>query len=319
MSNSNYYCDAMGQLIDFGGKNPKGKTRTDPKEADLVSLLPRLRALKGEMIVFNICDNVIADDELLTNLVREIVMLKCMGVTTIIVPDANAKAVEYYRNNYNISDPFANKDFQEAFECVDELEISMKQGYAEKIAKIARSLNTMPLVVGGSSLDVVLPDEIVNKNVSTFDSPRTIYNNSNMQTKKKYSIDMLDELVKTDILPILIPTFKDQNGNNYVLESSLFGAYISQYLSALKYVIIYTKDPMIPSGCIYGIERFTKILKTSNFNRKTLSFLNSGVEAVRSGTQGTHVIDTRNVNLLEEFCGSNFSGLFLYDDTLNQL
>ena len=178
----------------------------------------------------------------------------------------------------------------------------------------------MPFGVGGSSLDIVLPDEIVNKNVSTFDpSQRMLYTNSSSQIRKKYSVDMLDELIKTDILPILMPTFKDQNGNNYILESSLFGAYIARYLSALKYVIAYTEDPNVPSNCIYGIERFTKIVKTGNFNQKTLKFLNSGIEAVRNGVQGTHIIDTKNVNLLEEFCSNTFSGLFLYDDTLNQL
>ena len=307
----------MGQVIDFGGK-PIKKQKATLGDIDLIKLLPKLRNLKGENIVIYIGEKVIQDDELLAKLLREVVTLKCMEATVLLVPDTNALVSAFCSENLNITNPFQTGNFVNASEQIDLFDVIFKRETISKISSILKSFNAMSLGISGHSLDIVFPDELVNNGLSMFDRRHYEICDRAVEKRKKYSIDMLDELLKTDIIPIIAPSFKDRVGQAYVFESGLFGAYLSSYLSSLKYVEIYTSEQNIPTNCVYGVERFTKIIKSSLLSSNNLQFVNAGVVAIKKGVQCVHVIDIRNVSLLEEFCGK-INGLFLYDDSLNQL
>ena len=308
----------MGQLIDFGGKNLK-RVKQEPKSDDLISILPRLKALKGEIIVIKINNEVIANDILLQSVIKEIVTLKCMGTIVIIVADSDNKVAKYYDENEGIKDPFINSKFVSTNGITDVLEVLIKHDSVKKIVNIIKKYNVMSLAISGNDLDIILPDNVVNKNIETFSfASKQLYGGLE-QKNKKYSIDNLNELLKTDLIPIIIPTFKDAQNNEYLLESSEFGMYVAKYTNALKYVVLYTNNKQVPTSCIYGIERFTKIVKTGKFSGNTLRFLGTAIEAIKNGIQGVHIIDCETTSLLEEFCFGNVEGLFLYDDTLNQL
>lgn len=309
----------MGQLIGFNGKSLK-KNKAELKEADIISLLPYLRNLKGEIIVVNITKKVIDNDELLKKLLREIVTIKCMGAVVIIVPDGDFQINNFCEEIFDKRNYLDNFNYVNTQNQVDILDVFFKREVVDKISNILKSFNAMSIGVSGHSLDIILPDDVVNPNASLFDKQnKKMYNGMSEKTGKKYSIDMLEELIKTDIIPIVYSTFKTRNGNIYAMESSLFGAYIATYLSSLKYVEVYTDEQNIPTSCMYGVEKFVKIVKTGNFSKNQLRIINSGLEAVKNGIQGTHILDMKYVSLLEEFCGKSFSGLFLYDDTLNQI
>ena len=105
----------------------------------------------------------------------------------------------------------------------------------------------------------------------------------------------------------------------YILESNLFAMQIAKNLNALKLVMTYTDLPIIPTNSIYGIDRFTKIIKKNDIIGEPLSMFYASIEAVRSGVQGVNFVDINQTSFLEEICSSAPSGLFLYDDLLGQL
>ena len=218
---------------------------------------------------------------------------------------------------------FLDAKFVNITEQADVFDVVFKREILYKISKILKQFNAMSIGLSGHMLDIFFANDVINvNNTSLFferERQELYYSQSEQKKKKQYSVDMLEEILKTNIIPIVAPTAYDNNGQVYVFESSLFGAYISGYLSALKYTELYTNRGDILKNCIYGIEKFTKILKTGSFKEESLRFLNSGIEAIKNGVQGTHIIDVSNISMLEEFCSKMFSGLFLYDDTLNQL
>ncbi len=309
----------MGQVIDFGGK-PVRKTVAALSEADLIKLLPKLRILKGEDIVIHIGEKVLENNDLLTKLLREVVTLKCMEATVLLIPDTDIIVSSFCDEHLNINNPFKESNFVNAADQIDVFDVIFKRDVISKISNILKSFNSMSLGISGHSLDIVFPDELVNNGLSVFDRQRyDVGEKTSDKKNKKYSIDMLDELLKTDIIPIIAPTFKDRIGKTYIFESYLFGAYLSSYLSSLKYVEVYTDKQNIPTNCIYGVERFMKIVKSSCFSDEDLQIINAGMVAIQKGVQGVHVVDIDHISLLEEFCRKTFSGLFLYDDTLNQI
>ena len=140
-----------------------------------------------------------------------------------------------------------------------------------------------------------------------------------MTRNQKQSVDALSELRNTALIPILSPSFRDKQYNEYILESNLFAMQIAKNLNALKLVMTYTDLPIIPTNSIYGIDRFTKIIKKNDIDGEPLSMFYASIEAVRSGVQGVNFVDINQTSFLEEICSSAPSGLFLYDDLLGQL
>ena len=312
----------MGQVINFGGKSIK-QFKNNTNEMDIIRLLPKMSNLKGETIVLYIGEEILQDEELLTNVLREIVILKCMQAIVIIIPDVNKQSISLCNEMFAITDPFLDANFVNIGEQADVFDVVFKREVLYKVSKILKQFNAMSIGLSGHMLDIVFANDAINVNDTSlfFERERQelYYSQSEQKKKKQYSVDMLEEILKTNIIPIVAPTAYNNNGQVYVFESSLFGAYISGYLSALKYTELYSNRGDILKNCIYGIEKFTKILKTGSFKEESLRFLNSGIEAIKNGVQGTHIIDVSNISMLEEFCSKMFSGLFLYDDTLNQL
>ena len=309
----------MVNIINFANKNVK-KEKKQINERNIVEFLPKLKILKGETIVIHINSKVIDNYELLNNLMKEIVTLKCMQCIVVIIADANIEISKYFTEITGIEEPFSTENFLETYNQDDVFNVISKRNSGDKISNIANNYDCLNINLSGNDLNIIFPADLIKNNISFFNKEsKNLYNRENRNRRKNYSIDILEELIKTDILPIVGQSVSDNEGSKYICESAFFGAYIAKYLSALKYVMVYSYNENIPTNCIYGIERFLKIIKTEKFNNEALTMFNAGIEAIRNDVQCVHIIDTEKINLLEELCSTNFNGLFLYDDTLNQL
>ena len=308
----------MGEIINFGGKEIKYKPKKEQKTDNFISLLPQLRTLKDEVVIISINEEVENNEMLLKSVIKEVITLKCMGVITIIVANSNSKIEEYFNENQGVKKLFEQNIFTNSTGLTDVLEVIVKHDSVNKISNEIKQYNVISMALSGNDMNIILSDDVLNNNVENLTFTRKSIN-SFQKPEKKYSIDTLNELLKTEIIPIVIPTFQDNNKNEYIMESKMFAMYLAKYLNALKYVLIYSDNKSIPTACIYGVERFTKIIKQNNFDTKTLSIFNSAIEAVKNGVQGAHIIDVNQTSLLEELCNCDAGGLFLYDDTLNQL
>ena len=309
----------MGQVIDFDKKGfEKGKEKLC--DSGIIKLLPKLRVLKGETIVIYICQEILSNEDLLNDVLREIAILKCMEINVLVVLDVNKQVDVFCSEILNLDKQFVDVNYVQITDQTEVIDAVFKRELTRKVVNNFKAFNIMSLGVSGYELGIVLPDEVVNKkqSVLTLSKYDICYETNEEKAKKQYSTGMLEELLKTNIIPVITPTFNDRNGNTYVIESSIFGAYLSGFLSSLKYVELYVNQPNIPTRCLYGIERFTKIVKSGSFTDNDLRVMNSGIESIKNGVQGAHIINVKQVSLLEEFCGSTICGLFLYDDTLNQ-
>ena len=309
------FCLSMGQVINFGEHS--NKTIPPLQEFDLIKILPHLRALKGENIVIYINAQILKDSNILSSLLREVVTLKCMEANVIIIPDFNEQICSVCSEIFNTNNPFKTNNYLNVGDKIDLFDVIFKREIFDNITNTLRSFNAMSIGLSGHTLDIMFPDDYVDNGITVFNHQgRDMYGGLNEKREKKYSTDMLEEILKTDIIPIVSPTCKDRVGNLYIFESSLFGAYLAGFLSSLKYTEVYTNEATMPVNCIYGVERFAKILKSGAFSNNCVRMMNSGINAIQKGVQGVHIININNVHILEEFCSKSFAGLFLYDDSL---
>ena len=309
----------MGEIINFGGKKFNFKPKKEQKTDDLIALLPKLKILKDEIIVFKINSNVINNDILLRGLIKEIITLKCMGCITIIVPDVNNKVEEYLLQNQGLKNVFDTNVFIDTNGLTDVLEVIIKHDVVNKICGVFNEYKVANMALSGNDMNIIFADDVINYNVEEISFSRKSIGGSNLQSQKRYSIDLLNEIIKTDIIPVIMPTFKDKNSNEYLMESGMYAMYLAKYLNALKYILIYNNDKHIPTNCIYGVERFTKLIKSGDFKAKTLQSINSAMEAVKNGVQVAHLIDIEQCSLIETLCDVEHNGLCIYDDCLNSL
>ena len=308
----------MGQLLNFSGQKEHELGHALHNKLDLINLLPKIKMLKGETLLVNIRHDVIQDKELLSKVVNEIIVLKCMGVLTIIVVDADEKVFEYYQNKEK-ENPFADNDCASTNGINDVVEVLIKHETTKCINDIIFQKNAMSMSVIGVDMNIILSDDVFNKNISMFDKQNCSITDSLRKKKKKDSVDVLNEILDTDILPILVPTCKDAYGNTYVMNSSYFTAKLASCLNAFKMITLYKDNSQIPTSCIYGVERFMKIIKSGSFNDKTMKMMKYSINGVKSGVQIAQMIDVANASIMEELCNETQKSLTLYDDTLQSI
>ena len=99
----------MGQLLNFSGKKDTNIGQISKEKMNLINLLPKIKSLKGEVLLINISYNIIQEKDILNTVVNEIIVLKCMGVSVLIVVDADDKIYEYFQNKEK-DNPFNEND-----------------------------------------------------------------------------------------------------------------------------------------------------------------------------------------------------------------
>ena len=190
----------MGRLIDFKEKSDK-KQKDELQSIDFVFFLPKLSLLKGEIIVIYIHKSVIKNEKLLTNLLKEVIALKCMEATTIVVPDINEQIINYCNENFGTSNPFLTSNSIDLCGQGDIFDVVAKNETVNNILGILKKFNAKTLAVSGNTIDILFPDEVVNQNISAFiKQNREIYTVYSGMQRKKYSLDLLNELLKTNII-----------------------------------------------------------------------------------------------------------------------
>ncbi len=306
----------MGQLIDFTGKKKYHKTDGTRSDIDIVGFLPKLKKLKGEIILFHITNDVLLDEKVLYDFIKDVVILKCLGVVVILVPDNDPEIEKYYSDTYN-EKLFLNTFCSNINGISDVIEIIMKHNGGEKIVNFLKEYNVLPLSISGQELGIIFPDNVLNNN----DNIYYTFQQREQHTERtsSFTIDILNEIIGTDILPIILPSCKDKQGNEYIMSSGYFCMYLAKYLNAIRFITVYKNNDQIPQNCIYGVERFVKIVKTNSFNEKTIKTINPAIEAVKNGVQVSNLIDISSFSIIEDLCAKVSHSLILYDDVLQKI
>ena len=308
----------MGQLLNFSGRKENNIEQNSKEKMNLINLLPKIKVLKGEVLVISIGYSVIQEKEILHKVVNEIIVLKCMGVSVIVVVDADDKIFEYFQSKEK-DNPFNENDCTITNGINDDIEVLIKHEVAKSVNDAILSNNNMSMIISGVDGNIVLPDDVFNKNISIFNQQSYTAISGLKKKTKKYSVDILNDLLNTDILPILMPTCKDAYGNTYVMNSGYFMSKLANCLNAFKMITLYKDNAQIPTSCIYGVERFIKIIKSGSFNNKTMKMMRYNIDGIKSGVQIAQIMDVENTSIIEELCNETQRSLTLYDDTLQSI
>ena len=307
----------MAEIINFFGQAQNYKEGR--KNVDVISFLPKLKYLNGETMVVSIDEKVIADDRLLENFLREVLLMKYVGVSIVLVADIRGEVNKYLYENSGIENRLDNDITVALDKDYDVVDVLIKHNGLNTIYDIMDNLGANVLSVSGSVLGIKFAD-IGSDEFSPFEKNRKNFNNVGLKNKNsKNSVGLLDEILKTDIIPVISPIVRDSQGINYVMEGKYFSARLAGLLGALKCVMTYSDEKKIPKGCVYGAERIIEVVNEGGYSANFLNIAKASSEAIINGSQGVHILDPKVVDLVEELCSGNFFGIFVYDDAVSHL
>ena len=307
----------MAEIINFFGQSQNYKEGR--RNIDVISFLPKLKYLNGETMVISIDEKMLADNRLLESFLREVLLMKYVGVSVVLVVDIRGEVNKYLYENSGIGDRLDNDVAVSVEKDYDVVDVLIKHNGLNTIYDIMDNLGANVLAVSGSTLGIKMAD-IGSDEFLPFEKDRKNFNNVGLKNKNsKSSVGLLDEILKTDIIPVISPIVRDFQGVNYVMEGKYFSARLAGLLGALKCVITYSDEKKIPKGCVYGAEHIIDVVNEGGYSANFLNIAKASADAITNGTQGVHIINPKIVDLVEELCSGNFFGIFVYDDAVSHL
>ncbi len=307
----------MAEIINFFGQSQTYKEGR--RGIDVISFLPKLKYLNGETMVISIDEKIITDGKLLENFLREILLMKYVGVSVILVMDIRSEVNKYLYENSGIESKLDNDVAVSIEKDYDVVDVLIKHNGLNAVYDVMDNFGANVLAVSASTLGIKFADIGAN-DFAFFEKDRRNFNNVGFKNKtSKTSVGLLDEILKTDIIPIISPIVRDFHGVNYVMEGKYFSARLAGLLGALKCVITYSDEKKIPKGCVYGADRIVEVVGEDGYSANFSNVAKASAEAIKNGTQGVHIIDPKTVDIVEELCSGNFSGIFVYEDEVSHL
>lgn len=276
------------------------------KAAVLIEALPYFQEFRGEVIVIKFGGSAMECPELTRMTMRDIVFMECIGMKPVVV-HGGGKAITAKLKEMEIETKFIHGlryTCDETLKVVDDVlhndvnenllaGISHAGGKGHQISgkdilKAERTYSSCPQT--GEKVDVGFVGEV-----------------SNVDTQ------MIMDTVDKDVVPIIPPLGKDENGQVYNINADIAACKIAEALKARKLVFLsdvpgILSDPSDESTLISTIKlsEVDELISSGVISGGMLPKVKSAIEALQVGTNKVHMIDGRIQHslLLEIFTDS---------------
>lgn len=275
------------------------------KLADLIEIIPILNSLSGHNIVIHVPFETIANDNLVVGFVKELNFLRQFEIDVVlvpqIIPDSTAQIQSLLPENFKLNDSNLNDAY-------DILELCL-------VSKLVKALN----IAECSALAISGNDSMsVTGSVKTKVTLNQATGLHEMKVDSKYAkidffnTDIINDLLQTEIMPIVIPNASNSSGNKkYFVNSVELASVISHKLSAEKLIIGLHEDGVHDSdGNLITAVGSKDVFKFNNDN------LNYATEAVLNDVKSAHLINlTKEYSLIIEVFTKQGSGTMVYHNS----
>lgn len=292
----------MGQLISFHGKSDQVHV-SEQGVSDvnsLVSVLPYLKTIQGDTILIKI-DPVKTSQTGIEKICQEIVIMQHMNINSIVILDID----EYILKHASVS------DHEKIFKVDQDARID-----GTRVLDAITKIGGLGVILSGADSNIMFnigkDEKVVNHN----DTYHFAKNN-----ERHFNIDIIRELNKTNLIPILIPICFDRSGKIRLMETDSFIFNLTSHADISKVVINMSTQNENLINKIHTLSRFERILASNalKFDEKTNNLLNNCVNIIKNGVESVHIINGESMSLINEICIQNVRGTVLYDDVQHTL
>ena len=272
--------------------------------------LPYIQRFHGKIVVVKYGGSAMVDHELKKNVIRDVALLKLIGLKPIIV-HGGGKEITKWVNKAGLETKFVNglrvtdKDTMEIAEMV--------------LNKINKGLVSMMEKLGVHAVGISGKDGTllrVNKKLSKGQDIGFVGEIKTVNT------DLLTKLLDNDFVPIICPVGSDDNYHSYNINADDAACAIASAMGASKLAFLSDiegvyRDPLDKSSLIseMTIPEAEEFLKSGMAGGGMLPKLQNCIDAMKAGVSRVHILDGRLEHcLLLEFFTDRGVGTAIIDD-----
>ena len=282
----------------------------DKAEA-LIEMLPYIQRLRKKMIVVKYGGSAMMDEELKKNIIKDVVLLKLVGVKLIIV-HGGGKEISRWVHKVDMESQFIN-----GLRVTDQDTIEVVEMVLNKINKelvtLVQSLGVKAVGISGKDGGLLQ----VGKKLS---GGKDI---GYVGEIRKVDPKILYNLLEKDFLPIVCPIGIDDAFCSYNINADDTASAIAKSVSAEQLVFVtdtkgvfYDKDD--PSSIIpkMHIKEAASLIDNGNVNGGMIPKLQNCIDAINHGVSRVHILDGMipHCLLLEIFMNKGIGTAILMDD-----
>lgn len=267
------------------------------KATTLAEALPYIRRFHGTTVVVKYGGSAMLDEKLKTNVIKDVALLKLIGMKPIIVHGGGKEINKWVRltgkepqfiNGLRVTD----KETMEIAEMV--------------LYKVNKGLVGMMEQVGVNAVGLCGKDSSMLKVEKKLANGKDIGFVGNIV---EVNHKLLDSLMEDDFIPVIAPIGVDEEGQTYNINADDAACGIATCLKAEKLVFLtdiegIMKDPTDKSTLISEIDldEAREIIENGIVGGGMLPKLNNCIDAIERGVSRVHILDGRVMHsLLVEF------------------
>lgn len=263
----------------------------------LIEALPYIQKFRGQLFVIKYGGSAMEDDDIVDRLLRDIVFLEAVGINPVVI-HGGGKAISQRMRDAGQKPRFVNGlrvTDAEAIAIVEEvLDNQINPDIANRITKFggcAVGIHGKRVLVGRK-----LPPQIENSEAVDLGFVGEVID---------VHMDEIEQAVSREIVPVLSPLARDENGVVYNINADIAAGSIAGRLKAAKMIYVsdvpgLMRDPTDRNSLIPSVTRtqIEKLVADEIITGGMIPKVESASHALKAGVQKVHFIDGRTPHAL---------------------
>lgn len=267
------------------------------KAQTLIEALPYIQKFNNKKVVVKYGGSAMLDDELQQNVIKDVALLKLIGMQPIIVHGGGKEISSW------LSKVGKETKFVEGLRVTDQDTMEIAEMVLNKVNKglvqMVQQLGVKAVGISGKDGATLIVDKkMVNGNDIGF-----------VGDIKLVNTELIDTLIANDFIPIIAPIGLDENYNTYNINADDVACSVATAIGAEKLAFLTDiegvyKDPEDKTSLIsvLTLEEADELIEDGFIGGGMLPKLKNCIDAVKNGVTRVHILDGRKEHcLLLEF------------------
>ena len=284
----------------------------------LMEALPYIKNFYGKTFVIKYGGHAMVDENLKNSFSKNIVLLKYIGINPVIVHGGGPQIGDFL-NKIGKKSEFINGMRVTDEETMDVVEMVLAGKVNKEIVKNIILSGGKAVGLSGKDGKLIIAEKMfVYKNYEN--RPPEIIDLGKVGKVKKINPEILNLLIKSEVIPVIAPVGIDENGNTYNINADLVAGEIAISLNAEKLIMItdvdgiITKDGRLISSI--NVKDIPELIENGTITGGMIPKVEFCKKAIEHGVKKAHIINGKieNVILLEVFTQKGVGTEFYMED-----
>lgn len=272
----------------------------------LSEALPYIQRFAGKTLVIKYGGNAMTDETLKNSFARDIVLMKTVGINPIVVHGGGPQIGELL-DKLKIESHFINGMRVTDSATMDVVEMVLGGLVNKDIVGLINRNGGKAIGLTGKDGDLIKARKLQVKQQSPDLQESEIIDIGHVGEVESINTDVLDMLLKSDVIPVIAPIGVGQDGHSCNINADLVAGKLAEVLQAEKLILLTNieglmdKDGKVLTGL--NTQQVDDLIEDGTIYGGMLPKIGCALDAVKGGVTSAHIIDGRvsHATLLEIF------------------